>query len=313
GDGRSSPATLELDTDAQEHAFKITGTHKYLSETVFNLSISAREKESGQVLDDNTHLTSGDPPLDVDTFIDIDALPGVSTGDLVLATFKPGDDNEVPLDTHVGEYRATINWGDGQVDLNIVPFVTSEDVTITGRHTYAAAGDYFPSITLVDDSGGEFHVSLIARVSEDVTNTVRAVGSGLTYNPSTQRFVGDVTVTNTGTEPLLGPIHVVFDHLPDGVTLENIADVNGNGDPLRTVGTLSLAPGASLDPIPVEFSDPAGVPITYTAHVFSALPTSVLGLSSLSFEANLGQTASNVNFVSRGSNFALFLTGDMAA
>src|SRR5262249_22023443 len=216
-------------------------------------------------------------------------------------------------ETGPNEYSATINWGDGQVDLNVLPFVTSEDVTIAGRHTYATAGDYFPSITLVDDSGGDFHASLIARVSGEVTNTVRAVGSGLVYNPATQRFVGDVTVTNTGTDPLLGPIHVVFVGLPNGVTLENVADLDGNGDPVVTVGVLSLAPGASLDPIPVEFSDPAGVPITYTARVFSSMPTSVLGLSSLSFAANLGQTDSSVNFVSSGSNFALFLTDDMAA
>src|SRR5262249_31700561 len=34
GDGSSSPATLELDPDAQGHVFKVTGTHKYLSESV---------------------------------------------------------------------------------------------------------------------------------------------------------------------------------------------------------------------------------------------------------------------------------------
>jgi hypothetical protein len=59
-------------------------------------------------------------------------------------------------------------------------------------------------------------MSLIARVSEDVTSEVRAVRSRLIYNPSSERFVGEVALTNTGTEPLQGPIHVVFDDLPAG-------------------------------------------------------------------------------------------------
>ena len=41
----------------------------------------------------------------------------------------------MPLQTTVGEYIATINWGDGSVNQNIVPFVTSEDVTIIRRRT----------------------------------------------------------------------------------------------------------------------------------------------------------------------------------
>ncbi len=320
GDGSASLATLELDAAASRenrNVFQVKGTHKYLSENEFTVKISALERESGDVLDDEGEITSGDPSLEVNEFfLDIDALAGINTGGLVLVTFVLPDDVEVPLDTHVGAYVATINWGDGHVDANVIPFMTDEDVTIAGQHTYATAGDYFPSITLVDDSGGVFNVSLIARVSADVTTTVRPVGSGLIYNPTTERFVGDVTVTNTGGEALDGPFYVVFDGLPDGVSLENITDVTGDDDPVAKVSRLSLASGASLDPITVEFNNPSGVPITYTARVFSP-SGSILGLlaspASLTFEPNLGQTDADVAFVARGPDYALFLTEDLAA
>ena len=45
----------------------------------------------------------------------------------------------------------------GPEDSDIKLFVTSEDVTVVGRHTYASAGEYFPSVTLYDDSGGVVH------------------------------------------------------------------------------------------------------------------------------------------------------------
>ena len=108
----------------------------------------------------------------------------------MLVTFERPDDIEVPLDTNVGEYIATINWGDGQVDANIIPFMTSEDVTVVGQHTYATAGEYYPSVTLVDDSGGFFSVQLIALVEPDVTSLVRAVGSGLAYDPDLRAIRG---------------------------------------------------------------------------------------------------------------------------
>jgi hypothetical protein len=42
-----------------------------------------------------------------------------------------------------------------------------------------------------------------------------------TYNPVNQTFNGDVTVTNTGSQNLSGPLFLVFPHLPTGSVLVN--------------------------------------------------------------------------------------------
>src|SRR5205085_481332 len=105
---------------------------------------------------------------------------------------------------------------------------------------------------------------------------------------------------------------VVFHDLPSGVTLANVSAATDNGDPLVKVSVLSVPPGASLSPIPLEFDNPAHVPITYRAQVYSGYEQ-VAALSAMNFEANLGQTVDEVAFVSRGQNYALFLTADGAA
>ncbi|MCU0961267.1 MAG: NF038129 family PEP-CTERM protein, partial [Pirellulaceae bacterium] len=318
GDGSSSVATLALQPgsgqDGAPNTFNITGTHKYLSERTFSINVSLLERPSGETLARTGDLISGDPPLEVNEFfLDIEALEGINTGDLVLVTFERADDVEVPLDTHVGAYIATINWGDGQVDANIIPFMTSEDVTVVGQHTYATAGEYYPSVTLVDDSGGSFSVQLIAIVEPDVTSLVSTVGSGLVYDPVSERFVGELTVTNTSNVDIDGPLYVVFHDLPAGVVLENIAVVTGAGDPVYKADQSRLAAGASLPPIALEFSNPGRVPISYTVQVFDGLRPEPVGGASLVFEPNHGQASDAVSFIARGQGYAIGLTAGNAS
>ncbi|MHB8969784.1 MAG: NF038129 family PEP-CTERM protein [Pirellulaceae bacterium] len=318
GDGMASLATLQLQPgsgqDGAPNTFTISGTHKYLSERTFTINVSLLERPSGETLARQGDLISGDPPLEVNEFfLDIEALEGINTGDLVLVTFERPDDIEVPLDTNVGEYIATINWGDGQVDANIRPFVTSEDVMVVGQHTYATAGEYYPSITLVDDSGGFFSTPLIALVEPDVTSLVRAVGSGLVYDPISERFVGELIVTNTSNADIDGPLFVVFHDLPADVTLENITVVTGAGDPVYKVDQSRLSAGASLPPIALEFSNPGRVPISYTVQVFDGIRSTPVGGASLVFEPNLGQANDAVSFIARGEGYAIGLSAGNAS
>ena len=201
----------------------------------------------------------------------------------MLVTFAVPDGIDVALQTGLGEYRATINWGDGEVDTNVIPFVTSTDVTVVGRHTYHNPSDYvkwnfFPSVTLQDDSGGVFVAPLqddngifiaplVVTVDPDVTTHVRAIGSGLIFNPATRHFVGDLNVTSTFGLEIPGPFYVVIDDLPAGVTLANAPALTADGDPIFTIDVPVLSLGASLPTIPLEFSNPGLVPISYRVRV----------------------------------------------
>jgi hypothetical protein len=315
GDGAASLAVLQIQPGSgqagQPNTFQISATHRYLSERSFTLNVSLLERDSGQTLARQGELVSGDPPLVVrpGDFLEIVALEGVDTGNLTLVRFSRADGITVPLDTTAGEYTATINWGDGQVDEHVIPFVTSSDVTVAGRHTYATAGEYFPSITLVDDSGGFYSVQLTALVEPDVTHRVSAIGSGLIYNPAIDRFVGELRVTNTSSASIDGPFFAVFRDITPGVTLANIADVTADGNPVVRVSRMRLQPGESLDPIALEFANPSRAPISYRVQVYDGVRSSI---PSLVFEPNLGQTDDSVNFVSRGSNYSVYFASSGA-
>jgi hypothetical protein len=115
------------------------------------------------------------------------------------------------------------------------------------------------------------HEPAVARVNlppvQDVTAEVPAVSSGLTFNRRTQTFVGTIQITNTSGRFIAGPVQVVLQDLPAGVTLVNAAGREG-GNPYLTVPVNGLAPGASVS-VPVQFSNPTRVGINYNAHIFS--------------------------------------------
>jgi VCBS repeat-containing protein len=313
GDGSSSEGTLEYDYDGgpgETDSYKLSGTHKYLSEQSFIVSISIRENSSGIRTDQSGTVVSGDPPLEVKAgdFLDIEALEGINTGDLPLARFTLPDDIEVPLQSTPGNYIATINWGDGTVDDNIIPYMTSEDVTVVGRHTYAFAGEFYPYVTLQDDSGGFFFVPLIAIVEPDVTDQISAPLPGLTYNPVSDRFVGELVITNTSPTDISGPLFVVIHDLPDDVSLESFTAVDGLGNPLYKVNQSKLPAGASLPPIALEFSNPNRVPINYSVQVFDGLRPQPLGGAGVIFEPNRGQANPAANFIARGQGYSIGLS-----
>ncbi len=313
GDGTITGGVLEFTFDGgtgESNTFSVTGSHRYLTENTYDVLITVREKSSSVQTGQTGPVVSGDPPLIVKPgdFLDIEALEGINTGDLVLAKFTLPDDIEVPLQSTLGSYTATINWGDGEVDVDVVPFVTSEDVTIVGRHTYATAGEFYPYITLEDDSGGFFYVPLIAIVEPDVTDQVSAPLPALTYNPISEKFVGELVITNTSDTDIAGPLFIVVRGLPDGVTLDSFTAVDGLGNPLYKVNQSKLPAGSSLPPVSLEFRNPNRVPIQYSIQVFDGLKPQPLDGAGVVFEPNRGQVNPATDFIARGQGYTIGLS-----
>jgi predicted extracellular nuclease len=101
----------------------------------------------------------------------------------------------------------------------------------------------------------------------DVTASVRSANSGLVLVRATGRWNGTVTVTNTGSTALTGPLQIALKGLPAGVTLANASGSNG-GAPYITAAVANLAPGASIT-VPVSFTKTGTVSVSYTTTVYS--------------------------------------------
>jgi len=100
------------------------------------------------------------------------------------------------------------------------------------------------------------------------TATPVAVGmtrSGVVYNRVALTATSTITMTNTTSGPLTGPLSLVITGLPAGVTLTNAGANNGAGYVYNL--TTPLAPGQSVA-IPLSFSLTSVQAINYTATVF---------------------------------------------
>jgi predicted phosphodiesterase len=130
----------------------------------------------------------------------------------------------------------------------------------------------------------------------NVSSQVSATSTGFLYSRATKLYTGTLTLTNTGSTPITGTIHVVLDGilnlqglgnpsfdidtvtsdqpnpiptsmiakntgLVTTVTLANATGSN-NGEPMIQATTNGLAAGASIK-IPLQFSNPNNVPITF--------------------------------------------------
>ncbi len=100
----------------------------------------------------------------------------------------------------------------------------------------------------------------------EVTGSVQISRSGLVLNRATGVFSGTISIKNTSSATINGPINVLLRNLTAGVTLSNAAGTEG-GVPFIT-GTGPIAPGATLT-LPVTFINPARVVLNYDVGVIS--------------------------------------------
>jgi hypothetical protein len=101
-----------------------------------------------------TNATINDPSV-MGTGAIFSALQGVAFSNVVVATFTdpaPAEPNAAdPTGTIANHYSASIGWGDSTFSAGIITF-SSGTFSVAGSHTYSAAGQFFPSITVNHES-----------------------------------------------------------------------------------------------------------------------------------------------------------------
>ena len=107
----------------------------------------------------------------------------------------------------------------------------------------------------------------LAPTYADVTASVALTKSSIVVNRVTGKYSGSVTVKNTSGAAISGPLHLVLQGLPGGVTLDNKSGVVG-GAPYITLANTTLAPGASVT-VTTTFTNPSKVGIGYNAKLLS--------------------------------------------
>jgi hypothetical protein len=144
GDGTSSAGTVS----GGPGSFTVTGQHTYADEGAFSFTVTVTETGPGGATASSSATA---------TVTEADALSGSpvainATASLPfsgpVATFTDTNTANVP-----GDFTATIDWGDGTTTAGVVSG-GGGTFTVSGTHTYAAAGSFPVTVTLAEDAPG---------------------------------------------------------------------------------------------------------------------------------------------------------------
>jgi hypothetical protein len=129
----------------------------------------------------------------------------------------------------------------------------------TGSHTVA-----YWSVDAAGNTEAQ-HTLAVNVAPADVGASVRMTQQGATLNRTTGKYVGGVTVANTGTTALAGPLWLALNGLTSGVTLDNAGGTTGGAPYVVVAGPLN--PGATLT-VPLTFTNPNRVAIGYVPALY---------------------------------------------
>jgi hypothetical protein len=165
GDGSSSAGVSTFDPNTQQ--FTVSGHHAYAEEGSYPVAVTIQDGSSPNVTVSSTAIVA-DAPLSAVPVTHNAIAGGPFSG--AVATFTDADPNGT-----LGDYTATVLWGDGTTSVGVIA-LSGGGYTVSGSHTYAAAGKYTATVQ-IQDSGG----SLVADLSPAVvTDLGQRVDEGLT-------------------------------------------------------------------------------------------------------------------------------------
>ena len=144
GDGTSSVGTIS----GSNGAFTVSAGHTYADEGSFALSATITRTADNTTITPAGTVASAEADVLTAHAATITGTAGQALNNVTVATFT--DTNTANA---AGDFAAAIKWGDGTTSAGTVSG-SKGNFTVTGSHTYAAAGTNAVAVTLTDDAPG---------------------------------------------------------------------------------------------------------------------------------------------------------------
>ena len=234
----------------------------------------------------NTAIVANAAPLGSGTALE---LFGVAPGNLFH--------NVVTLsgDTHASSYNNVMRpppLGNGSFTVADAGFIasTSGDYRLAASSPLVDRGDSAPIGAYIASGGSPTDLGGQPRIAgaavdvgayetasagvTDVTSQASLRLGGLVFDRVNRRYVQVVTLANSSGGVLSGPLSLVFDGLPPGVTAAGMTNVTVNqlpaGSPYLDVSSADLVPGGLLT-LTLRFDDPLNTGVRYVPRVLARL------------------------------------------
>ncbi|HJT33292.1 MAG TPA: DUF4214 domain-containing protein [Pirellulales bacterium] len=223
GDGATTTGTV----NGSGTSLAVQGTHLYADEGVFLIHVTLADDGPGTA---TATFTGTGTVTETDTPTPSTAQPTVNafeqqsfTGNVAVFT-NSGYQNNPGSD-----FTATIDWGDGTVDVGVpVTGGSGSDLTVSGTHTYAEDGSYVITTTLADDAPGT--------VSATATNTASVKEGAFALS-------GTAPLTATEGVALSGLQVATFNDAGSPDTASDFTAAIDWGDGTTTTGTITGSGG----------------------------------------------------------------------
>jgi hypothetical protein len=234
----------------------------------------------------NTAIAGNTAPLGSATALELFAIP---PGNLFhnVATLSG--------DTHVSSYNNVLKQpplGNGSFTVADAGFVAaaSGDYRLGGSSPLVDRGDSAPIAAYIASGGSATDLAGQPRIAgaavdvgayetasagvTDVTSQVSLRLGGLVFDRASRRYTQVVTLANSTGGVLTGPVSMVFDGLPAGVTVAGMTNVTVNqlpaGSPYLDVLSADLVPGQLLT-LTLRFDDPFNAAVRYVPRVLAGV------------------------------------------
>ncbi|MCW3477889.1 alkaline phosphatase family protein [Limobrevibacterium gyesilva] len=303
GDGTTTAGTV---TRANKGSFLVSGGHTYADEGSFPLSVAVTRTADGTKITPTGTVVAAEADVLTPHAATITGTAGQALNNVTVATFTNGD-----TANPAGDFTASITWGDGTTSAGTVSG-SDGSYSVTGSHTYTAAGTDAVAVSLTDDAPG---------TARATANSPAQIASGA------GTLAGSVQLSSATEGSALA----------SGTTIASFTDTNSSdtaagftasitwGDGTTTAGTVSDANGsfsvAGGHTYADEGSFPLSVAITRIADNTKITPTGtvvaaeadVLTGQATTITGTAGQALNNVTVATFTNSDTANPAGDFTA
>jgi hypothetical protein len=223
GDGTSGPGTI---ASAGGTNYTVSGNHVYGDEGSYPMTVSVTDTDGEQASGGATATIA-----DADSFAGsgVSLSLGVNSGfSGTTATFTDGNTAQTPADL-----SASITWGDGATTIGSIGGGGGGAFSVSGAHTYSAAGSYTIKTTIADDPTG--------------TATGSATSTAIVAAPVTDSFIGHFGISFAAAgDPFGGVVGRFADTNPSAPTAAMMASINWGDGSAASPGSVSRTTSGAL-------------------------------------------------------------------
>lgn len=226
GDGGKSAGSITFGTD---NLFTVAASHSYAEEGTEPVTISIAHTSGATV----TAQTTADI-LDVAVAATglTAAVAEAATFSGAVATFTDPAGAEA-----IGNYTATINWGDGSTTPSAAITLNAGVFTVSGTHTYVEEGAKAPVLTIAHDAASPVTVTasiVVSDASLSGVTTASAVGGIEDVTPAT---LTAATFTDSNVGAPASDFSISAVNWGDGSTTATGLNISGSGGSYTLTGS----------------------------------------------------------------------------